>query len=169
MTERIIEEMERYFGEDRRRIDHAHQVAAHARELLKFIDADSEVTLAAAYLHDIGIHEAERRHGSSAGRFQEIEGPAIARSILAGLGADEAFVATVCELVGNHHTPKGVDSSEFRILWDSDALENLTETLSGKPDAQQIEAVLDRSLVTEAGYRCGITLYCPSGQPKDGA
>ncbi|NIQ94094.1 MAG: HD domain-containing protein [Desulfuromonadales bacterium] len=158
MTARIIEEMERYFGADRERIDHAHQVAAHARELLKYIDADPGVTMAAAYLHDIGIHEAERRHGSNAGRYQEIEGPPVARAILKNLGAAEDFIAAVCELVGNHHTPKGVDSPEFRILWDSDALVNLAGSRAGK-NASEMRSLLDRSLVTEAGYRRALGIY----------
>lgn len=158
MIERIIERMERCFGADRRRIDHAHQVAAHARELLKFIDADPQVTLAAAYLHDIGIHEAERKHGSSAGRYQEIEGPPVARGILEELQADAAFTDAVCELVGKHHTPQGVDSPEFRILWDCDALVNLSESLAGK-SGEMVEPILNRSLVTEAGYRRGLRIY----------
>ncbi|HKL48348.1 MAG TPA: HD domain-containing protein [Desulfuromonadales bacterium] len=158
MIDRIIEEMERIFGSDRRRIAHAHQVAAHARELLRFIDADPDVTLAGAYLHDIGIHEAERRHGSIAGHHQEIEGPPIAKDILTELGAETVFIETVCELVGKHHTPQGVDSPEFRILWDSDALVNLEEVLAGKSE-EEIEVVLDRSLVSEAGYRRGQRIY----------
>lgn len=158
MIDRVIEEMERTFGSDRRRIDHARQVAAHARELLKFIDADPEVTLVAAYLHDIGIHEAERRHGSSAGHHQEIEGPPIARAILTHLGAEAVFIETVCEIVGKHHTPQGIDSPEFRILWDSDALVNLERPLTGK-SLEEIEPILDRSLVSEAGYRLGKLIY----------
>ena len=75
--------MQDYFGADQRRIDHALQVSCYAEELLSYIDADPVTTLAAAYLHDIGIHEAERKHGSSSGKWQEIEGPPIARKILA--------------------------------------------------------------------------------------
>lgn len=157
----IIKEMESYFGSDHRRMDHAHQVADHARELLRFIDADPSITLAAAYLHDIGIHEAERRHGSSSGHFQELEGPPIARRILQRLGADEAFVDTVCTLVGKHHTPRGVDSPEFRILWDADALVNLAEVRQGKNETELL-AILDRSMVTEAGYRRARSRYLPS-------
>ena len=37
------------------------------------------MVLSAAYLHDIGIKEAERKYQSSAAPYQEQEGPAIAR------------------------------------------------------------------------------------------
>lgn len=152
--------MESYFGDDRRRINHALAVAGYAERLLKYIDADEAVAMTAAYLHDIGIHEAERRHGSNAGNFQELEGPPIARDILQGLGQPEDFIATICELVGNHHTPRGVDSPEFRILWDADALVNLEEVLPGKT-ADQIDHILHRSFVTEAGYRIAQRKFLP--------
>lgn len=158
--DRVRSEMERYFGDDQRRIEHALQVTGHADWLLDFIDADPVITLAAAYLHDIGIHQAELRHGSSGGRYQEVEGPPIARRILDSLGADEEMITAVCELVGNHHTPAGVDSPEFRILWDADALVNLAETLPGK-SAEEVLTVLERSLVTEPGYRRARKLYLP--------
>ena len=37
-------------------------------------------------MHDIGIHEAERKYNSSAGNYQELEGPAIAADILSDYG-----------------------------------------------------------------------------------
>ncbi len=66
--DQVRKAMEEYFDEDIRRIRHAHAVAEHARELLDAMDADETLTLATAYLHDIGIPEAERKYGSAAGR-----------------------------------------------------------------------------------------------------
>ena len=40
---------------------------------------DPRIVVAAAVLHDIGIQEAERKHGSSGPQGQELEGPPIAR------------------------------------------------------------------------------------------
>lgn len=158
--EKVRGAMESYFDADSRRIGHAIQVAGYARELLAYIDADETVTMAAAYLHDIGIPEAERKHGSCAGPYQEQEGPPVARKILEGLGAPELFVATVCALVGSHHTPAAIDSPEFRILWDADALVNLAEVLPGKsPD--KIRAILEKCMVTEPGFRRAVSLYLP--------
>lgn len=150
--------MEDHLGADARRIAHARQVAAYARELLDYIDADPTVTLAAAYLHDIGIPEAERRYGSCAGPHQEKLGPPVAREILERLGASAPLIETVCAMIGKHHTPGGVDSPEFRILWDADALVNLGEVVPGK-SPEQVRAILDRSLVTEPGYRRALALY----------
>lgn len=156
--QQVRKAMEDYFGEDARRIAHALQVSAYAEELLAFIDADPTITLAAAYLHDIGIPAAERKFGSCAGPYQEQEGPPVARALLTRLDAPAPLVETVCAMVGKHHTPGGIDSPEFRILWDADALVNLSEVVPGKtPD--QVRTILDRSLVTEAGYRRALSLY----------
>jgi len=156
--QQVRQAMEDHFGEDSRRIAHALQVTAYAEELLTFIDADPSVTLAAAYLHDIGIPAAERKFGSCAGPYQEQEGPPVARALLAGLGAPAPLIETVCAMVGKHHTPGGIDSPEFRILWDADALVNLSEVVPGKTP-EQVRAILDRSLVTEPGYRRALSLF----------
>ena len=160
--------MEACFGADARRIAHARTVAGYARELLAYIDADPVLTLTAAYLHDIGIHEAERRHGSNAGNFQEIEGPPIARRLLEGLGSTPTLVDEVVRIVGSHHTPGGVDSPEFRILWDADALVNFTEVLPGKPPAE-IAAILHRHMVTEAGHRLARRVFLAEDGSAPGA
>mgnify|MGYP001209466509 CR=1 FL=1 len=157
----VREAMEFYFGADQRRIAHALKVTAHARFLLGFIDAQPVLTLAACYLHDIGIPEAERKYGCCAGKQQEVEGPPVARQILQRLGVDPELIDAVCLLVSRHHTPAGVDSPEFRILWDADALVNLTEVVSGK-EQHRIEEILSRSLVTEPGYRRACQLYLPT-------
>jgi hypothetical protein len=150
--------MEEYFGEDQRRIDHALQVSLYARELLSYIDADPVQTLAAAYLHDIGIPEAERVHGSSAGNFQEIEGPPIAEKILVKLNTDDVLASSIIKIVGNHHTRAAIDSTEFRIIWDADALVNFAAVMPGKSEAQ-IESVLQGHMVTEAGYRMARNIF----------
>jgi hypothetical protein len=158
--ERVALAMENYFGADERRIEHAHRVAGYARELLAAVDADETETLIAAYLHDIGIPEAERKYGRCPGHYQEQEGPPVARSLLEELGADEQLIGTVCALVGCHHTPGGIDSPEFRILWDADALVNLAEVVADK-GPEQIERILDTALVTETGYRRARKLFLP--------
>jgi HD domain-containing protein len=128
--------------------------------MLTGIDADETVTLTAAYLHDIGIPEAERKYSCCSGKYQEMEGPPIAQGLLEELGADPRLIATVCDLVGCHHTPNGVDSPEFRILWDADALVNLCEVVEDKVP-EEIDRILDKALVTETGYRRARKLFLP--------
>ncbi|HXV20714.1 MAG TPA: HD domain-containing protein [Desulfuromonadales bacterium] len=156
--QQVRQAMEDFFGADARRIAHALQVTAYADELLVYIDADPNVTLTAAYLHDIGIPAAESIYGSCAGPYQEELGPPVARELLSGLGAPAELIEAVCALIGKHHTPGGIDSPEFRILWDADALVNLNEVVPGK-NPEQIRAILDKWLVTEPGYRRALGLF----------
>jgi HD superfamily phosphodiesterase len=156
--QQVRQAMEDYFADDARRIAHALQVTVYAEELLAYIDADPTVTLTAAYLHDIGILAAERIYDSCAGSYQEELGPPVARELLSDLGAPEELIKTVCAMIGKHHTPAGVDSPEFRILWDADALVNLDEVVPGK-SPEQIRAILDKWLVTEPGYRRALGLF----------
>ena len=150
--------MQEYFGADQRRIEHALQVSCYAEELLSYIDADPVTTLTAAYLHDIGIPEAERKHASSAGKWQEVEGPPIARRILAGLGAGPDLIERVAEIVARHHTRDGVNAPEFRIIWDADALVNFAGVLPSK-NAEQIEGLLQGHMVTEPGFRIARRIF----------
>ncbi|NIQ12686.1 MAG: HD domain-containing protein, partial [Gammaproteobacteria bacterium] len=150
--------MEQYFGDDQRRVEHALQVSMYAEELLSYVDADPVVVLSAAYLHDIGIHEAERKHGSSSGKWQEIEGPPVARDILERLSAEPSLLEHVLAIVAAHHTSGGVDSPEFRVIWDADALVNFADVLPGKND-DQIEAILNGHMVTESGYQLARRIF----------
>ena len=150
--------MVQYFAADQRRIEHALQVSLYAEELLTYVDADPLLTLTTAYLHDIGIPEAERKHNSNSGKWQEIEGPPIAMGILAGLNVENPFAESVAEIVANHHTRGGVDSPEFRVIWDADALVNFAEVLPGKGE-EQIEAILQDHMETEAGFRIARRIF----------
>jgi len=121
----VEEAMRNYFGADQRRVDHALRVTGFAEEILRQEKGDRFVVIAAALLHDIGIREAERKYGSSAGNLQESEGPPVAREILSVLSFDQTVVTEVCEIIASHHSPGEVDTDNFRIIWDADWLVNL--------------------------------------------
>lgn len=123
---RLWDEVVRYFGPESQWVDHTRRVHGYARQILDGEPAaDGAIVEAAAMLHDIGIPEAERRHGSAAGPYQEQEGAPIAREILARLGADAQLTETVAALVGSHHSPGEIQTPEFDVLWDADWLVNL--------------------------------------------
>jgi len=128
LCDRLIARMRGVFGDDQRRIDHALAVLEYAETILGTCPgASGLVVRAAAILHDIGIHEAERKHGSSAGRFQEIEGPPIAREILESMDIDAEVIDHVCRIIANHHSARDIDTLEFRIIWDADWLVNIQD------------------------------------------
>ena len=112
---------------DARRIQHFLKVYAYADTIgrLEGLPDDMQETLAAAaILHDIGIHAAEEKYGSSSGKYQELEGPAPARHILSSLGYDEGRIDRICYLIAHHHTYDGIDGMDYQILLEADFLVN---------------------------------------------
>ena len=112
------------------------------------------VILAAAYLHDIGIHAAETKHDSTAARFQEAEGPPIARAIMEKLGAPEKMIAEVCDMIGHHHHPREEETLSFKVLYDADLIANMEENHKEKPaDPEKINRIINDSFFTENGRK----------------
>jgi len=110
------------------------------------------VILGASYLHDIGIHEAERKHGSTEAKYQEKEGPDIARSIMIKLGAKEELIEEVCDIIGHHHHPRVEETTNFKVVYDSDLIANLEEKHKESPiDKDRLTRIIDKSFLTESG------------------
>lgn len=147
---RIEQSMKDYFGADRRRIDHALRVAGFAEEILAHEPGDREVVMAAAFLHDIGIREAERKYGSSAGNLQEQEGPPVAREILTSLGFSEPLIDEVCAIIASHHSPGEVDTDNFRVIWDADWLVNIPDEVS-LDDEAKLRGIIGKVFQTPTG------------------
>ena len=103
----------KYDAGDPRRVQHLMKVYAFCRLIgqAEGLDERTQNLLeAAALLHDIGIHEAERKHGSSAGKWQEQEGPAAAAPLLAQAGADFSLALKVmvsAEVIAGTYTSLG--------------------------------------------------------------
>jgi len=154
LKDRVAIEMKRYFKTDFRRIGHASQVARYAEQIGKNEGGDPAVILTAAYLHDIGIHEAERKHNSTAAKYQEEEGPPIARSILEKLGAPEELIDEVCDIVGHHHHPRPEETINFKVLYDADLITNLKENHKENPlDIDRLTRIIEKSFLTKTGRR----------------
>jgi len=152
LKDRVAIEMKRYFKTDFKRIGHATRVARYAEQIGKSERGNLAVILVSAYLHDIGIHEAEKKHGSTAAKYQEEEGPDIARSILIQLGAKEALIDEVCDNIGHHHHPRPEETVNFKVLYDADLIANLDEKHKDDPiDTDRLEKIIGKSFLTESG------------------
>jgi HD superfamily phosphohydrolase YqeK len=152
LKDRVAIEMKRYFKSDFKRIGHASRVARYAEKIGKFEGGNLAVILSAAYLHDIGILEAEKKHGSIAAKYQEMEGPAIAKSILIKLGAQEELIEEVCDIVGHHHHPRADDTINFKVVYDADLIENLDEKHKKNPMvSDKLSEQIDKIFLTATG------------------
>lgn len=123
----LISEMEEVFADSPNMIGHTHTVLGHALDIHQHAGGSLTVVEASAILHDIGIPRAREVHGSSSGRYQEIEGPPIAREMLTRHRFPPNQIDHICGIVANHHSdedPRIVTTVEFKILWDADWLVN---------------------------------------------
>lgn len=130
MIGQVILRMVYYFGDDIKRISHAFKVYGFTRAILAGENVSGEmafITELAAILHDTGIKEAIRKHGSSASHFQEMEGPAVAQAIMEECRIAEEVINRVCYIVGHHHTYTKIDGTDFQILVEADFLVNIQE------------------------------------------
>jgi hypothetical protein len=152
LKDRVAVEMKRYFQSDFKRIGRASRVARHAERIGKAEKGNLAVILSAAYLHDIGRAAAEREHGSVAPEPPEAEGTALAREILAKLGAREELIAEVCDIIARRRRARDGDSVNFKVVCDADALEGLDEEhKNGTLDGGQLAERIEHSFLTAAG------------------
>ncbi len=152
LKDRVAIEMKHFFKQDFKRIGHATKVARYAEQIVKEEKGEPAIVLTAAYLHDIGIKEAEARYGSNEAKYQEELGPPIAREILTKLGARPEMIEEVCDIVSHHHHPRPEETANFKILYDADMIMNLEETQQEKKiPREKLAAMIERNFLTAGG------------------
>ncbi len=159
LCDRLIRQMRDIFGDDQRRIDHTLNVLKYAETIIEGQSGISGLVVrAAAILHDIGIHEAERKHRSAAGKYQEIEGAPIARRILESLDIDVDVIDHVCKIVAGHHSARDIDTPEFRVVWDADWLVNIPDEFDTS-DPARMAVLVETVFKTERGKNIANELF----------
>ena len=124
----LVTAMITLYHDDPKRIHHFMKVYAFASAIAQSEQVNALLQTrieAAALVHDIGIHAAERKYRSAAGAYQEKEGPPLARAMLMTIGFSDSLIDRVCFLVGHHHTYTEIDGIDFQILVEADFLVNL--------------------------------------------
>jgi HD superfamily phosphodiesterase len=150
--------MKKYFGTDFKRVQHAINVARYAEQILKMEGGNPLVVMGAAYLHDIGIHEAEKKYGNPSGPYQEMEGPTIAKEILERLGVQKEMMDEICDIIGHHHSPREEETLNFQILYEADCLVNLEEEENLK-DRKELEDLIEKVFRTVTGKQLAEKRY----------
>ena len=161
--ERLLLAMMEYDRGDAKRIQHFLKVYEFARMIGKMekLDAHTQFILeSAAVVHDIGIHNAEKKYGSSAGPYQEKEGELEARKLLSELQWPADVTERVAYLVGHHHTYSEIDGPDYQILVEADFLVNLYENDNSEESRRHAYEHIFR---TESGKR----LFCLLFQKTD--
>ena len=155
---KLIDKMKKVFAGDQKRVDHALAVLDYAEKIQASEGGNPLIVKAAAILHDIGIQQAERKYSSSAGKYQEIEGPIITREILAKYDLDKETVEHIIRIIANHHSARDIDTVEFRCVWDADWLVNFPEEFENK-QKHELEELINRTFKTQKGRQMAIALF----------
>jgi len=131
-----IARMISYNAPDLKRINHAMKVFTFTRALCFGERASTNTQLVAGItgiLHDIGIHEAERKYNSSAWHYQEKEGPGVAKNLIDNLDIDSSIKERCYYLIGKHHSYEEIDGLDFQILVEADFFVNIDEAILRLP------------------------------------
>ncbi len=156
----VMMKMIAYYKGDPKRIQHfikVYQFAKLIGELEQLDTATQEILEIAALVHDIGIKVSEEKYNSSAGKYQELEGPPIANVLLKELGYKETLIERVCWLVGHHHTYHALQEMDHQILVEADFLVNAYEE---ELSSASIQSVLHKIFKTNAGKLLMQTMFC---------
>ncbi len=122
---RLVKVLTDFFEDDYRRITHAIEVLKYAEQTMaKYPQADEEIVIASAILHDVGIKPSEAELGYNNGKTQEQYGPAIAIALLEENDFPAEKIEKVAQIIGNHHSPSRYDYVELEILKIADRIVN---------------------------------------------
>lgn len=154
LKDRIAIEMKRYFKSDFKRIGHTMRVARYAERIGKSEAANMPVVLAAAYLKNIGIVEAERKHNSTEPRFLSQEGMPIAREIMIKLGAAEPLIDAVGNIVGQCDEPQSENDLALKVICDADQIATIEDRQKEEPlDKDVLKEKIETSFLTASGKK----------------
>ncbi len=149
LKDRIAIEMKKHYGRNFKRISSAMRIARHAEKIGKAEGGNLAVVLGAAYLHDIDASNAAAS-----------QTPATARSILSGLGASDALINEICELISRLHGQNNDGSKNYKILHDA---VHITEWEENQKDQDCPEALrnqmISHTLMTSTGREIAAQMF----------
>lgn len=140
-------------------INHFMKVYAYAKTIgsLERLPADTqEILEIAALVHDIACPLCREKYGNTNGKYQELEGPALAKELLEELSVPTPVIDRVTYLVGHHHTYTDVDGLDYQILLEADFLVNADESQLG---TEAIKRMRDKVFQTASGIQLLDSMY----------
>lgn len=158
-NEELIMAMCRYEAGRPKRVQHFLKVYAFSQMIgrsEKIPAPVQQILETAAIVHDIGIKPSERKYGSDAGHYQELEGPAEVEKMLGELKYPRQMIDRVSYLVGHHHTYKDISGMDYQILVEADFLVNIFE---GGMEEEEIRNVREKIFRTKTGKELLDTMF----------
>ena len=165
---KLIMEMIHYYEKDPKQVSHFLKVYGYAKTIgeAEALSPQLEQILEiAAIIHDIGIKVSLKKYKSSAGKYQEREGPLLAKAMLERLKYPAELIGRVCYLVGHHHTYEKINGLDYQILVEADFLVNIEESGMSQEEIADIEQKIFK---TSCGKRILKALYLKEDKKKTG-
>ncbi|TET92627.1 MAG: HD domain-containing protein [Desulfobacteraceae bacterium] len=150
--------MKEYFEGDQERIDNALKVLRFAEDILEKEEGNPKVVIAAALLHDIGIHEVEKKPERAKESNQEKDRLPIVRGILEKSGSKKEVTEEVRQIIESHQYPKKIDTLNSKIVYDAVQLVNFR----GEKDVEdkgKKKKIIKKVLLTPAGKKIAEEIY----------
>jgi hypothetical protein len=143
LKDRVAQEVKQRLGHDFKGIGRAMRTARYAERIGKAQGAELPVVLAAAYLYEL--------EGKEPGENAPGEKDSAAREVLLKLGADEALVTAVTDLISRVQVPEGHGGPEFETLHDARILGGLDVKHRTQEESAEPPSGLAAELLTAAG------------------
>jgi DNA-directed RNA polymerase subunit RPC12/RpoP len=142
LASRLLQAAKDSLAGEQEKITRALVVFQHARALAAVEGGDSRVIMAAAVLMEVGRCE-EGKDGP--------EDLMAVTKILREMGLDAGTVDNVCEIIDNWRAGRPLDSIEFKVVSDSQAMARFMpcEGTDG-PNPKHLEELIGEQLVTDA-------------------
>lgn len=148
LKDRVAIEMKRHLRQDFKKVGHAVRVARYAEQIGREEGGNLAVILCAAYLQDLDSEAGNK------------EATSLAREILTRLGAKEALVDEVCDLISRGRAPGEEDPINLKVLHDADLLAGLEDKQREHPGTEKdMEAIIQTSFLTESGGNLAVKKF----------
>lgn len=95
---------------------------------------------------------AQKKYRSTAGLYQEKEGPEPAKNLLIDENLSKDEIDRICYIIGHHHTFSKVQGTDFQILWEADILEALKKLIH-KNSLDNIREAIYKNFKTKSGIK----------------
>ena len=83
----------------------------------------------------------------------------MAREILTGLGAEDRLIDEVCDIIGHHHSPREVETANFKVVFDADVITNLEEDQKAHPKTpEKLLEFIESRCLTQSGKELARTI-----------